>query len=342
MKKVLMMMFAMFFMANTASAFSGGINWHTDYEKAKIEAQKASKPMVLFFTGSDWCHWCKKLDAEVFHDPEFAKAAGDKFIFVLLDFPSKGNQSAQEKEQNQKLKNKFSIQGFPTLIILDSNQQQVGTTGYSAGGGKAYANDLLKMVKQYTSYQETLENLDSGRPLAGAELKALYQKALEFRQEGEANRILQIGLKSEERQFFQLERYRLLVKEGAVHNAEASALKQELLGSDPSNDKKIHFQIAVIDFEATSKAVKKGQASPSSTIQPLLVYIEKFGAQDQENLWRLEMIVSQVFLDDKNYTESIKHAQAAFNAAPAHMKSDINIALQDVRSRQDTMTAESE
>lgn len=341
MKKILIMMFAMFFMANTAFAYSGGINWYTNYEQAVSDAQKNNKPIVLFFTGSDWCGWCKKLDAEAFHDPQFAAAAGDKFVFVLLDFPTSGNQSAQEKAQNKALKQKYSIQGFPTLIILDSKQQQVGTTGYRPGGGKAYADHLLNMVKQYTSYQETLENLDSGRPLAGAELKSLYQKAHEFHRDNDANRILHIGLLSDEHQFFQLERYRLLAKEGLVHDTEALALKQQLLASDPLNENKIHFQVAVIDFEAASEEMKKEQFSANVAVQPLLSYIEKFGAQDKENLWRLEMIVSQVFLDSKNYPESLKHAQASFNAAPDHMQTDINVAIEDVRSRQESITADS-
>lgn len=35
--------------------------WHTDLNKAIELSKKENKPLMLFFTGSDWCGWCKKL-----------------------------------------------------------------------------------------------------------------------------------------------------------------------------------------------------------------------------------------------------------------------------------------
>ncbi len=74
----------------------------------------------MFFTGSDWCGWCKKIENEIFADPEFARAAGDRFVFVDLDFPINKPQSADLSQQNAQLKQRFGITGFPTIILLDS------------------------------------------------------------------------------------------------------------------------------------------------------------------------------------------------------------------------------
>ncbi|MEI8125793.1 MAG: hypothetical protein WCG42_08565, partial [Parachlamydiaceae bacterium] len=35
-----------------------GVQWQTNYEEAVRQSKTASKPLVLFFTGSDWCGWC--------------------------------------------------------------------------------------------------------------------------------------------------------------------------------------------------------------------------------------------------------------------------------------------
>ena len=44
---------------------------------------------MLFFTGSDWCGWCIRLQKEVFFKPEFTKWAAENVVLVELDFPRK-------------------------------------------------------------------------------------------------------------------------------------------------------------------------------------------------------------------------------------------------------------
>ena len=45
-----------------ASASAAGEGWMTDFEAAQVKAKAENKPMLLDFTGSDWCGWCIKLD----------------------------------------------------------------------------------------------------------------------------------------------------------------------------------------------------------------------------------------------------------------------------------------
>ena len=68
------------------------LTWHTDMSKATDISIKENKPMFLFFTGSDWCGWCIRLQKEVFKTPEFIKWAKDNVVLVELDFPRKNNQ----------------------------------------------------------------------------------------------------------------------------------------------------------------------------------------------------------------------------------------------------------
>ena len=43
--------------------------WYDDLEVASKVAYKSDKPIMLFFTGSDWCGWCIRLQKEVFQLP---------------------------------------------------------------------------------------------------------------------------------------------------------------------------------------------------------------------------------------------------------------------------------
>lgn len=124
------------------------IQWHTDYDGAVKLSQDSSKPMLLFFTGSGWCSWCDKLEKEVFDTTEFAAAASDRFIFVKIDFPRKKTAAQNLSTTNFELKQRYNIQGFPTIVLLDSRQQKLGQTGYRPGGGKSYYEHLLTFLSK--------------------------------------------------------------------------------------------------------------------------------------------------------------------------------------------------
>ena len=61
-------------------------NWATNFEKAQAEAKSEHKFLLINFTGSDWCSWCKKLDAEVFSKPEFQQYAKDHLVLDVGRF----------------------------------------------------------------------------------------------------------------------------------------------------------------------------------------------------------------------------------------------------------------
>ena len=127
--------------ASTVFAADG---WQTDYKAALEQAAKENKPVLLDFTGSDWCGWCIKLDKETFSQPDFIKFAEKNLILVTVDFPRNTTQSADVKKQNGDLEKKFGVNGFPTLVLVDSKGKEIARNpGYLAGGPKA----LIEWVK---------------------------------------------------------------------------------------------------------------------------------------------------------------------------------------------------
>ncbi|MNQ02176.1 Disulfide bond reductase DsbH precursor [compost metagenome] len=151
MKKIFI---TLFFLAASFAVEAQELVWETNVNKAMEVSNKTKKPMLLFFTGSDWCGWCIRLQKEVLKTPEFAKWAKENVVLVELDYPRKTPQTPEIKKQNNELQQAFGIQGFPTIYFANAttkdgkvNFQGLGNTGYVAGGPSAWlavADGILK------------------------------------------------------------------------------------------------------------------------------------------------------------------------------------------------------
>ena len=131
------------------------LTWHTDMSKATDVSIKENKPMFLFFTGSDWCGWCIRLQKEVFKTPEFIKWAKDNVVLVELDFPRKNEQTDAVKMQNAQLQQQLQVRGYPTVWFVSAaktaeakvNLTALGSTGYVAGGPKVWIDGANQIIQ---------------------------------------------------------------------------------------------------------------------------------------------------------------------------------------------------
>lgn len=312
-----------------AAVHGDNIRWLDDYEQAVNESKSTSKPILLLFTGTGWCAYCDKLEEEVLTTPDFARAVGNKFIFVKINYPTPDNLSPKLAAQHKQLQDKYDIRGFPSVILIDSQQKQMGQTGYRSGGGQSYAQHLQKIVQDYNNYQGSMQNVEK-HPQTGAFLKHLYEKSKELSLDNDTNLIVRLGLQSDERLFFMMERYRFIAEEGMIHEKEAQTLRRQLMESDLENINHTHYQLAIIDFEAYSEEMDKEHYSADIAVAPLSDYIQKFGKQDPENLWKIHMIISQVYLDKNELEKALLHAQYSQRASPPAAESDIAAAVKGI------------
>ncbi len=125
---------------------SDDLNWTTDLGKAIELAKTEHKAVLVNFTGSDWCKWCFKLNDEVFSQEAFKEYADENLLLVKVDFPRSIPQSNETKAYNQSLAQKFGIQGFPTIILINSLGNPVAKTGYQAGGPINYINHIKSFL----------------------------------------------------------------------------------------------------------------------------------------------------------------------------------------------------
>ncbi len=137
-KRILLFFFAM----ATLFALAGETAWETDMAKAKQRSRQENKPILINFSGSDWCGWCKLLDREVFAQKSFAQFADENLVLLQVDFPRYKDQSEGQQRANQELAAKFGVQGFPTVLLVNADDKVLLSTGYLPGGSEAYVKHL--------------------------------------------------------------------------------------------------------------------------------------------------------------------------------------------------------
>lgn len=126
-----------------------GSGWLTNLEKAKKAAKKSKQPILVEFTGSDWCKPCKVLEKEVFQSKEFKEQAKG-FVLVQLDYPQRKPQDKRIRARNQRLMSKYKVEGFPTVLVVDYEGKELGrAVGYQAGNHKKWRAQLTKILANF-------------------------------------------------------------------------------------------------------------------------------------------------------------------------------------------------
>lgn len=122
--------------------------WLTDFEQAKAEAAAQKRPILIDFTGSDWCSWCVRLDREVFSQKEFQQWASENVVLLCIDFPMHKQLPKAQSEANEKLSQVYKVTGFPTILLVDAEGKELGKTGYRRGGAVKYVEHLKELLKK--------------------------------------------------------------------------------------------------------------------------------------------------------------------------------------------------
>jgi len=124
-----------------------GSDWQADYEQALATAKVTGKCVLLDFTGSDWCGYCIRLDRDILSRAQFKEYASKNLVLVEVDFPKRKHVSAATREQNERLLMRYQVQGFPTIVVLNSEGKMVAALGYMQGGPDAFIAVLERLRK---------------------------------------------------------------------------------------------------------------------------------------------------------------------------------------------------
>jgi thioredoxin-related protein len=139
-------MFALLFTLTTgctAAQKQGGVTddplWTSDYDAALLKAKETGRRVLVNFTGSDWCHWCIRMDEETFSQEDFKKYAEEHLVLVYVDKPMRKKIDAEQSAKNTRLMRQYGVDGFPTFVVLDPDGHEVDRrSGYVPGGPKGF------------------------------------------------------------------------------------------------------------------------------------------------------------------------------------------------------------
>ena len=162
-----MAMFKNIFLASAAAAIVApafaSVEWMTDFEAAKAKSVAENKPMLIDFTGSDWCTWCIKLKQDVLSKTEFEQYIADKFIPVEVDVPQNAAKVGGEEqlEKNRQICEEYGVEGFPTVMVV--------TPEGGVAGGIGHSVDMEEALQLLDTALINVENLEKAKSLQGIE-----------------------------------------------------------------------------------------------------------------------------------------------------------------------------
>jgi len=107
------------------------LTWLTSFDDAMAESKKSGKPVMVDFSATSWCIFCKLLEQEVFSKPEFKRWASEKVVLLKLEYPRSG-----VSEENAAVAQRYGVRGYPTILFLNADGAVYGKTGYVRGGAK--------------------------------------------------------------------------------------------------------------------------------------------------------------------------------------------------------------
>jgi thioredoxin-related protein len=137
--------------------------WNPNMTAALAYAKKQNKPILAYFSGSDWDEWGKKLDKEVLSSPLFAEWAAKNVLLFQADFAANKKQDLYKK-QNEDLKTKYQIAVVPTFLLLDSDGEVIARAVYE--NLKLLPNEVVGQPKNAIAFLDNMvKNRAESEPL---------------------------------------------------------------------------------------------------------------------------------------------------------------------------------
>jgi len=115
-----------------AIAATNAATWQSSFDTAKQQSRSTGRPILINFTGSDWCPACIQLRSSILNSADFQSLADRRLVLLEVDFPRGRPMAALHMQANQLLAQRYGVTAFPTLLLVDANG--VVLTQVSASG----------------------------------------------------------------------------------------------------------------------------------------------------------------------------------------------------------------
>lgn len=117
------------------------VHW-VELDEARSRSIAENKPILYDFTAA-WCGPCRGLEEEVFNDPKLAERINEKFIPVRVT--DRLREDGANSAPVQELQQRYTVRGFPTVVVADAGGTQQGRMeGFGFGGRDAFLRFVMK------------------------------------------------------------------------------------------------------------------------------------------------------------------------------------------------------
>lgn len=98
----------------------------TEPQAAFDQAQALDRPVLLVFSGSDWCAPCIHLERQVLADSVFQRYAAGHIVVLKADFPQQTKLSPTLLAAYERLADAYNREGaFPKLVVISPDRSRV-------------------------------------------------------------------------------------------------------------------------------------------------------------------------------------------------------------------------
>lgn len=123
--------------------------WLTDFDQATGQATRRQARILALFTGPDWSPASRQFHEEVQFHPDFLESFADDFVFLRLDYATRTPQPDALREQNARLREKYGVIAYPSLLILSPAGENVAHVDLTRPQlGATYRDRVIAAVRE--------------------------------------------------------------------------------------------------------------------------------------------------------------------------------------------------
>jgi len=288
--------------------FDNNTPYFFDLSMCLHEAMLRNKPALVVLLGKEGCPWSKHLTQLALHSDFIENIKRDVVLGMVCGL-----------DEDSMLK-KYDIQQLPSVILIEPLGELLGYLPYPGTSALEFAMCAQRALVKWKRIKTLVKECDQDelKDFGEEKIRELYLEAEGLEGGALHTKILSAGLLIETHPFFSLEKYVFLARQGKIKSKEARLLRHRILEL-AEDDLEVRLSLALVEFYASSDLQEE---KPKSIVNPLVDYIEKFGARDTENIWKVEAIMAQFFFDRGDLSRSQKHAKKALCAVSAEHKEE--------------------
>lgn len=256
-----------------------------DYQKGKEVAEGHALPMALIFTGSDWSEASEELIEELMH-----AQPPKELVCIQVDFPELNFQEVSQLKENHLLREKYSVEQFPLVLVTEPGGEEITRMGYPIEGVENFFHHLESVSRRCQLLKIRFEKAQQDKNRG--ELKLCFEEART------------LGFETLQKEIICLRA--LMLEKYLATGDEALRKKLSVVATQD-----IKTRLALIDFQKEHSA------------EPLENYIETFGDKASDHCWKIHLVLSEFLHEEGRAEEAVEHAQVSHRYAPAEEKSMI-------------------